>query len=116
MGKVTEELAFRFVFGLIRRFTPEELCEYVKQGRPLFDRVKEEDWQKWGWTIHRRGLDHCVTRDRFLEEFQSRRPDLWAAGQTEPGGLAWFESQVKDLRIHLGIDIPAPIHYVRLPK
>ena len=110
----TDRMAFYMLFKKLRKVTPEDVCEMIREGRPLFGRVPDDEWPKWQRRINRLDLARHVTEARFRREFEERRPDLYSAGMAEPLGTVWFASQVTALRISLGIDTPAPVRYVRL--
>lgn len=110
----TDRVAFHMLFKRISHVTPDEVCEMIREGQPLFGRVPDDEWPRWQRRINRLNLAKHVTHARFLAEFQDRRPDLYEAGMAEPLGPTWFSSQVTSLRINLGIDTLTPVRYVKI--
>ena len=109
----SDSVAFHILFKRLRKVSCEEVCEMIRNGQPLFGKVPDDEWPKWRRRIGRLGLAKHVTEARFRQEFRERRPDLYNAAIAEPMCPAWFSAQVSSLRINLGIDTPAPVHYVR---
>lgn len=102
IGAFGDRVAFGYLFKKLKPVTPDEVCQMIRDGQPLFP--MDVDWEKWKGLLYKNGLTRHVTLERLTAEFEKRRPDLCAAVRNETTGQAWFNKQVKELRVNLGLE------------
>lgn len=98
-----DRVVISFLLGLLEDVEPEECYRYIVGNIPLVNTDTSMDWQKYGQWARECNLD-SVNTERILLELEKHRPDLHQFLTDCPGGVAWLDRQVKDLRIKLSID------------
>ncbi len=102
IGAFGDRVAFGYLFRKLKPVTPDEVCQMIRAGQPLFP--LDVNWDEWRGLLQKNGLTRHVTIERLTAEFEKRRPDLCSAVRSEPNGQSWFNGQVRELRIKLGIE------------
>ncbi len=111
VGAWGDRIAFGYLFRKLKPVTATDLAQMVAEAQPLFP--QEVDWHEWCDLLERHNLLQHVTKERITQEFQKRRPDLVEAIKSDPNGMAWFDHQLRTLRINLGLE-PKIIRFVKI--
>lgn len=99
-----DKFGFAYLFRKLKPVTPDMVRAYITENRLLFDEVNDGDWPRWRQMLESYNLTRYITKERFVQEFQKRRPDLYEMISSEANGPVWLDTQVVTLRIKLGID------------
>jgi hypothetical protein len=100
-GGWVDRAAFNTLFSKLNCVTPEQVVNLIREGKCLFG--DDINWDTWQNTVRRLKLEPYMTRERFLKEFETRRPDIWEAGTREELWSIWADAQIKTLRANLGL-------------
>jgi len=91
-----------FLMGLLDRVSPARCCEYIKNDMEFLHWAKEADlakYQKWA----KRARIQDISRERINAELKKYHPELWQVIHDTPGGPAWFDRQIEQMRQKLGL-------------
>ncbi|MDD5510682.1 MAG: hypothetical protein PHI12_07730 [Dehalococcoidales bacterium] len=111
-----DKIAFGFLFRKLRdeKVDAEAVRIQIQNNMALFV-SNDVEWAKWQDLFARAGLGKFITKERFEQEFEKHMPDVCQCVRDEPGGIKWFENQILDLRIKLGVQID-PSHFRPIDK
>ncbi|MDD5700422.1 MAG: hypothetical protein PHU23_00105 [Dehalococcoidales bacterium] len=109
-----DRIAFGFLFKKLsdEGINTEIVRNHIRNKLNLFN-SDDINWPKWRDLFEKARLAKYLTKERFEQEFQKHMPDICQCVREEPDGINWFNSQLSDLRIKLGVEI-VPSRFVKI--
>lgn len=102
VGAFGNEAMVGLLMGLLEDVTPLRCYEFIRDNKPLYPNVSDDDWEKYSAMVKDANLDD-ISVDRIRAELRKHRPDLLSVIINHPGGLVWFDGQVKIIKSKLGL-------------
>ena len=89
-----------FLMGFIDNITPYQCYEFIRENKPLFPDVSDDDWRDFA-NIARKANLGDITIEVLVAEFQKYRPDLLSVVINHPCGEQWLAEQFGILKSKL---------------
>jgi hypothetical protein len=102
VGAFGDQVAIGFLFGKLKKVTPDDIYLAIKENKQLFAEVKEEEWERYR-KLSRKGHPEKLTNAVLIQKFRKRRPDLLNVIWNIPQGRPWIYFQLNILREKLGL-------------
>ena len=101
-GGFGDRAAVGFLMGLLDRVSPGRCYEYIRDDKELLHWAKDADMAKYQ-KLAKRARIQDITRERIDAELRKYHPELWQIIHDTPGGPAWFDRQIDQMRQKLGL-------------
>ncbi len=91
-----------FLMGLLDSVSPARCYEYIRNDMQVLHWAKEADLAKYRkWANRARNQD--ISRERINAALKKYHPELWQVIHDAPGGPAWFDNQIREMKEKLGL-------------
>jgi len=95
-----------FLMGVLDRVSPGRCYEYIRDDMELLHWATEAQWARyraWARKARLKNSMQEVDRERINAELRKFHPELWQVIHDTPGGPAWFDRQIEQMRQKLGL-------------
>ena len=96
-----DRLLIGLAIGLLKKATPEECYELIRDNRSLFEGVSDEDWA--GYREVAKDIKVEVTSESVISQLRKRRVDLLGVILNHPSGMDWLDRQIAELKKKMGV-------------
>jgi hypothetical protein len=104
VGAFGDKVAIGFLFGKLKKITPDDIYTSIKENKQLFADVKDEEWIKYR-RLAKKGHADRLTNEVLIKAFRRKRCDLLNVIWNLPQGRPWIYGQVNILREKLGLPL-----------
>ena len=100
-GGFGDKVLVGIAIGLIKKATPEDCYELIRDNRSLFEGVSDEDWA--GYREVAKDIKVEVTSESVISQLRKRRVDLLGVILNHPSGMDWLDRQIAELKKKMGV-------------
>jgi len=93
--------------GYLDNVTPEQCYKYIRDDKPLFQNVADEDWEGYRGMAQDAHAGEILNKETLILTLREHRLDLLSVIINHPGGEDWFDRQLVEVREKLAVDIGA---------
>ena len=101
LGGFGDRGAIGFLMGVLDSVSPGRCYEYIRDDMELLHWAKEADLAKYQ-KLAKRARIQDITRERINAALLKYHPELWQVIHDTPGGPAWFDRQIEQMKEKLG--------------
>jgi len=99
-GGFGDKVLVGIAIGLIKKATPEDCYELIRDNRSLFEEVSDEGWANYREMT--KDIRVEITRESIISQLRKHRVDLLGVILNYPSGTDWLDRQIAELKGRLG--------------